>query len=98
MQRFPEAVASFDKVLALRPDSAQTWSSRGNALLEAETLRRRSPRLRQAIALDPEHGSARGYRLLAKLWCCDWRNLDAEIAEVSSRLRRAPGSFSRSAI
>ncbi len=41
----------------------------------------------KAIALDPEHGSARGYRLLAKLWCCDWRNLDEDIGEVSSRLR-----------
>ena len=87
MQQFPEAVASFDKVLALRPDSAQTWTSRGHALLEQKRYEAASHDYDKAIALDPEHGSARGYRLLAKLWCCDWRNLDGDIGEVSSRLR-----------
>ena len=87
MQRFPEAVASFDKVLALRPDSAQTWSSRGNALFEQKRYEEAISDYEKALALDPEYGSARGYRLLAKLWCCDWRDLDRDIAEVSSRLR-----------
>ena len=87
MQRFPEAVASFDKVLALHPDSAQTWSNRGNALLEQKRYEEAIADYDRALALDPEYGSARGYRLLAKLWCCDWRNLDRDIAEVSSRLR-----------
>ena len=87
MQRFPEAVASFDKVLALRPDSAQTWSSRGNALLEQKRYDEAISDYDNALALDPEYGSARGYRLLAKLWCCDWRDLDRDIAGVSSRLR-----------
>ena len=87
MQRFPEAVASFDKVLALRPDSAQTWSNRGNALLEQKRYGEAIADYDRALALDPEYGSARGYRLLAKLWCCDWRDLERDIAEVSSRLR-----------
>jgi len=87
MERFGEAVASFDKVLALRPDSAQTWSNRGNALLEQKRYEEGIGDYDKALALDPEHGSARGYRLLAKLWCCDWRNLEADIAEVTSRLR-----------
>jgi predicted O-linked N-acetylglucosamine transferase (SPINDLY family) len=87
MQRFDEAVASFDQVLALRPDSAQTWSNRANALLEQKRYEEAIADYNQALALDPEGGSARGYRLLAKLWCCDWRNLDTDIAEVSSRLR-----------
>ncbi len=87
MERFGEAVASFDKVLALHPDSAQTWSNRGNALLEQKRYEEGIRDYDKAIALDPEHGSARGYRLLAKLWCCDWRNLEEDIAEVTSRLR-----------
>ena len=87
MQRFPEAVASFDKVLALRPDSALTWSSRGNALLEQKRYEEAISDYEKALALDPEYGSARGYLLLARLWCCDWRDLDRNIAEVSSRLR-----------
>jgi len=86
MERFAEAVASFDKVLVLRPDSAQTWTNRGNALLEQKRYEDAAHDYDKALALDPEHGSARGYRLLAKLWSCDWRNLDADIAEVSSRL------------
>jgi predicted O-linked N-acetylglucosamine transferase (SPINDLY family) len=87
MQRFPEAVASFDKVLALRPDSAQTWSNRGNALMEQKHYEEAISDYDKALALDPEYGSARGYRLLAKLWCCDWRNLESDIAGVSTRLR-----------
>jgi predicted O-linked N-acetylglucosamine transferase (SPINDLY family) len=87
MQRFDEAVASFDRVLALRPDSAQTWSNRANALFEQKRYAEAIADYDKALSLDPEYGSARGYRLLAKLWCCDWRNLDADIADVSSRLR-----------
>jgi predicted O-linked N-acetylglucosamine transferase (SPINDLY family) len=87
MQRFPEAVASFDKVLTLRPDSAQTWSNRGNALHEQKRYEEAIRDYDRALALEPEQGSARGYRLLAKLWCCDWRNLDEDIADVSTRLR-----------
>jgi predicted O-linked N-acetylglucosamine transferase (SPINDLY family) len=87
MQRFDEAVASFDKVLALRPDSAQTWSNRAHAQFEQKRYEEAVADYDKALALDPEAGSARGYRLLAKLWCCDWRNLDADIAEVFSRLR-----------
>jgi predicted O-linked N-acetylglucosamine transferase (SPINDLY family) len=87
MQRFDEAVASFDRVLALRPDSAQTWSSRANALFEQKRYEEAIADYDKALALDPEYGSARGYRLLAKLWCCDWRNLESDIADVSARLR-----------
>ena len=87
MQRFAEAVASFDKVLNLRPDSAQAWTSRGNALFEQKRYEDAVGDYDKALALAPEHGSARGYRLLAKLWCCDWRNLESEIADVSMRQR-----------
>lgn len=87
MQRLPEAVDSFDKVLALEPNSAQAWSSRGNALLEQKLYEEAVHDYDQAIALNPENGSARGYRLLAKLWCCDWRDLDEEIVKVLARLR-----------
>lgn len=87
MQRFPEAVASFDKVLALHPDSAQAWSNRGNALFEQKRYEEAIADYDKALALDPDYGSARGYRLLAKLWCCNWRYLEQDIAGVSSRLR-----------
>jgi predicted O-linked N-acetylglucosamine transferase (SPINDLY family) len=87
MQRFDEAIASFDKVLALHPDSAQTWSNRGNALFEQKRYEEAIADYDNALALDPDYGSARGYRLLAKLWCCDWRDLDSDIADVTSRLR-----------
>ena len=87
MQRFAEAVASFDQVLNLRPDSAQTWTSRGNALLEQKRYEDAISDYDKALALDPEHGSARGYRLLAKLWCCDWRDLESDIGGVLARQR-----------
>jgi protein O-GlcNAc transferase len=87
MQRFAEAVASFDKVLNLRPDSAQAWTSRGNALLEQKRYEDAVRDYDKALALDPEYGSVRGYRLLAKLWCCDWRDLESDIGGVLERQR-----------
>ena len=93
MQRFPEAVASFDKVLALRPDSAQTWSNRGNALFEQKHYEQAIADYDKALALDREYGSARGYRLLAKLWCCDWRNLEQD-TKPAFRERLPPATAS----
>jgi predicted O-linked N-acetylglucosamine transferase (SPINDLY family) len=88
MQRCEEAIASFDKVLALHPDSAQTWSNRAHALFE---LKRYDDAVRdydRVIELDPEGGAARGYRLLAKLWCCNWQGLDGDISDVLGRVRK----------
>src|SRR6266850_727305 len=87
MKRYPEAIASFDRVLNLRPDSAQTWSNRGNALLEQKRFDEACNDYDKALGLDPDVPNVRGYRLLAKLSCCDWRNLEAETDEIAAGIR-----------
>ena len=78
MRRFPEAIPAFDKALKLRPDSAQTWANRGNSLIELKRFEEAIDSYDSALALNPEFPNARGYRLLAKLSCCDWRALKEE--------------------
>ena len=38
LQRYEEALASFDRALRLRPDYAEVLANRGNALLRLERL------------------------------------------------------------
>ena len=42
----------------------------------------------QALALEPELDYAEGFRLAAKLYLCDWTNLEAETAHLLSGLRK----------
>jgi len=87
MKRYLEAVASFDRVLNLRPDSSQTWSNRGNALLEQKRFEDACSDYDKALGLDPDIPNVRGYRLLAKLSCCDWRDLQQEKDKVAAGIR-----------
>jgi predicted O-linked N-acetylglucosamine transferase (SPINDLY family) len=87
MKRYLEAVASFDRVLNLRPDSAQTRSNRGNALLEQKRFEEACSDYDKALALDPDIPNVCGYRLLAKLSCCDWRDLEEKKDEIAAAIR-----------
>ena len=62
-----EAVANFDRAIALKPDFAQALSKRGNALREMHRLDEALRSFDQAIALKPDFASAiknRGMTLL----------------------------------
>jgi protein O-GlcNAc transferase len=86
LKSFGEAVASYDRALALRPDSAQTWNNRAHALVEEKRYAEAARDYEKALALDPEFPFARGYRLAAKLWCCDWAGLEEEKAKIAAGL------------
>jgi protein O-GlcNAc transferase len=88
LKRGSDALLSYDRALALRPDSAQTWNARGNILFEERRYAEAPADYGRALALNPDAPYARGYRLLAKLWCCDWSGLDEEWAAISAGLAR----------
>src|SRR5262249_19152538 len=87
LRRYGEAVPSFDRALKLRPDSAQTWSNRGNALIEQKRFEEAIGDYDRALTLYPNMPNVRGYRLLAKLSCCDWTGLGQEKAAVRAGLK-----------
>ncbi len=87
MKRHLEAIASFDRVLSLRPDSAQAWSNRGNALLEQKRFEEACNDYDKALGIDPDIPNVRGYRLLAKLSCCEWRDLEEDRGKIAAGIR-----------
>ena len=87
MKRYEEALPCFAKALELRPDSAQSWSNRASALIELERHAEAAADYERALALDPDAPFARGYCVLAKLWCCDWNGLDEQKARIAQGLR-----------
>ena len=87
MRRYNDAVPAFDRALAICPESAQTWSNRGNALVEQRRFDEAVRDFDRALAIDPQIPNVRGYRLLAKLWCCDWDGLEEEKRTIAQGLR-----------
>jgi protein O-GlcNAc transferase len=87
LRRFDEALGAYDKALALDPDLADAWFGRG---VVVAGLRRREEALAaydRAIAINPDLKNAHGARLFAKLYLCDWANLQAETESLLSMIR-----------
>jgi predicted O-linked N-acetylglucosamine transferase (SPINDLY family) len=87
MKRYAEALSCYDSALALCPGSAQTWNARGNLLFEERRYDEAPASYEKALELDPAVPYARGYRLLAKLWCCDWQGLEEEQEKIALGLK-----------
>ncbi len=59
LARFEEALASYDRALALKlARCGETWSNRGNALLALARFDDALASYDRAIALDPDHADA----------------------------------------
>src|SRR5262249_28341355 len=69
LKRFDEALASYDKAIALKPDYAEAFSNRGTALKDLKRLDEALASYDKAIALKPDYADGymnRGFgRLLA---------------------------------
>jgi len=87
MGRYQRAIPAFDKALSLRPDSAHTWSTRGNAHIELRRFEEAIRDFDRALALYPDFPTTRGYRLLAKLSCCDWAGLADEKRKIAAAVK-----------
>ncbi len=55
---YEEAVASYDRALALRPRYAEAWSNRGNALNHMLRHEEALASCDRALAIDPAHAEA----------------------------------------
>ena len=61
LKRPAEALASYDRAIALKPDYAEAHSNRGNAL-RTSSARGSTGKLRKAIALKPDYAEAHSNR------------------------------------
>ena len=82
LRRYEDAIADFDAVLAATPDVAGIVCNRGNALLELKRYDEAARAFERVLALDTAYPYAIGKRLYAQSMACDWRDLDALVAQV----------------
>ena len=87
LKRYDEALAAYDGALSSNPDLAEAWLGRGNVLA---TLRRYDDAwlaYDKAWRLNSSLKQVAGARLNAKLFLCDWSNLQAETAQLLAAIR-----------
>ena len=58
MQRSDEALASYDRALALKPDAAETWNNRGTTLDHLRRYGEAVASFERAVAIDPQYANA----------------------------------------
>ena len=86
LRRHDDAIADFDAVLAVTPDAAGVACNRGNALLELKRYDEAAQAYERVLALDAAWPYAIGKQLHAQSMACDWRGLDALVAQVERGL------------
>ncbi|MSP49960.1 MAG: tetratricopeptide repeat protein [Alphaproteobacteria bacterium] len=88
LKRFDLALASFDRALAADPTSVEALANRGVMLMELGRHGDAAASFAAAIAIEPDHPYARGNLLHCRMSVCDWRDFDAQVAEISAAVGR----------
>src|SRR5262249_48804935 len=84
LQRYEGVVADADTLLSLDPEDADAWYKKGMALSALRRYDEAFKAFDAAYAGRPNLPNLEGLRLHAKLFVCDWTDIDEEMA----RLRR----------
>ena len=92
VNQYKEALEAFDKGLELDPDFAEAWNCRAEALARFKRFDEAIAACDHALALKPGLMNAAATRLDLKLLACDWRNLQAELAELIDTIKRRHAS------
>jgi protein O-GlcNAc transferase len=87
LKQYDQASAAFEAALALKPDLAKAWLGRGRVFTERGWHNDALAAYDRALELDPDLDYAAGARLDAKLYLCDWTNLEVEIAGLLADVR-----------
>jgi protein O-GlcNAc transferase len=92
--RIAEAVEHYQQALALSPDIPEVHCNLGNALAESGRAEAAIAAFARALALKPDYPLALVQRAHLKAELCDWRDAEAEGAQVPEIMRRSPGVVS----
>ena len=85
--RTEEALTSFDKALAVNPNDAEVLQNRGNVLLLLGRYVEALADYERALSINPKLKYLEGVRLFAKMYLCDWANLEDECGRILARIR-----------
>jgi predicted O-linked N-acetylglucosamine transferase (SPINDLY family) len=87
LKRYDEAIAAFDKALEMKPDLVSAWLSRARVCFEFRHYEDAFVAYDKVIKLDPNIPSIEGYRLLTKMYLCDWNDIDNACRDLLSSVR-----------
>ena len=83
-----DAVSHYDQALHITPDFAKAYCNKGFSLLELRQHKAAIASYEKALELEPNMPFLFGELLHTKMHICDWRGLDASLAELALRLER----------
>ena len=88
LEQLAAAMVSFDQAIAINPRYAEAHANRGHALRDLKQYEAAIAAYSRGLALKPDIGFLQGQRLQVKMQICDWNGLEAELAELGSRVER----------
>ena len=80
------ALADFDQALQLSPGDAQVHFGRGGALYAMGRVEGAIDSYERALALDPQLDFALDSLIQARMYLCDWRDFDRNLALLEQRI------------
>jgi predicted O-linked N-acetylglucosamine transferase (SPINDLY family) len=88
LKRHADALSAYRQALAIKPDLAEAWCGCAQVYRRLDRDDQALAAFDRALALQPGLDYAASSRLQAKLHLCDWRNLEAQVAQVLSIVRQ----------
>ncbi|MDD4915096.1 MAG: tetratricopeptide repeat protein [Methylococcales bacterium] len=86
LKLFEDAAAAYRLTLACKPDLADAWCNLGVAYKELKRYAEAVASYERAFAVKPDFDFLAGQRLFTRLLCCDWANLQQEIADITAKI------------
>jgi predicted O-linked N-acetylglucosamine transferase (SPINDLY family) len=87
LRRHAEALESFNRALALKPQDREALSNRGTTLFELKRYDEASSDYDALFKLAPDFPYALGNAALARAYCCDWRRLEEDRAQIHAGIQ-----------
>ena len=94
LKNHAEAIASFDRALALQPHDAEAMSNRATTLFEMRRYDESSAAYERLVTAAPQFPYGTGNLVLARAYCCDWRNFAQDRARITAELRAGKAAMS----
>jgi protein O-GlcNAc transferase len=89
LKQIEAAVASYDAAITLDQEFAGAFYNRGKILDECKQYAAAIADYDRALALKHDSKALLGMRLQAKLQICDWRDIDADLAQLHAGIEAA---------
>jgi predicted O-linked N-acetylglucosamine transferase (SPINDLY family) len=88
LRRPEDELARYDKAIALKPDGAEAYNNRGNALIDLKRPEDALASYDKAIALKSNYEFLFGTILHTKMKICDWETFDQDFDRLRAKLTR----------